>query len=201
MKSRALFGDTDHPTCRRFLECVALAEEVSDVQIRGTEAELEFAPENRTPCNRSSTGSPRSSPVESPPSNGHANGSTNGHANGTNGHANGSNGHANGTNGHANGTSYVAHPPTGNGSTVAGEPVRASRSERLRLDSGRSYRRDRVVTGWLVKRESPGLLKLKNTVLYRKAELCQAIERELMNVLGSTCTRPARADLDGQGRV
>ena len=41
-----------------------------------------------------------------------------------------------------------------------------------------------MVTGWQVKLDSPGRIKLKNPVLYRKAELCQAIERELMSVLG-----------------
>src|SRR5262249_46541189 len=32
--------------------------------------------------------------------------------------------------------------------------------------------------------DRPGRLRLKNPVLYRKADLCQAVERELMNVLG-----------------
>jgi Cu2+-exporting ATPase len=48
----------------------------------------------------------------------------------------------------------------------------------------RYYRHDTVITGWTIRRESPGRLKLKNPALYRKGELCQAIERELMSVLG-----------------
>jgi Cu2+-exporting ATPase len=48
----------------------------------------------------------------------------------------------------------------------------------------RYYRHDTVITGWTIRREIPGRLKLKNPALYRKGELCQAIERELMGILG-----------------
>ena len=41
-----------------------------------------------------------------------------------------------------------------------------------------------IVTHWEIKHELPGRLRLKNPVIHRKAELCQAIERELMGVLG-----------------
>ena len=40
------------------------------------------------------------------------------------------------------------------------------------------------VTGWRVVRERVGMIKLENPVLYRKAVLCEAVERELMSVLG-----------------
>jgi heavy metal translocating P-type ATPase len=40
------------------------------------------------------------------------------------------------------------------------------------------------VTGWRVVSERIGAIKLDNPVLYRKAVLCEAIERELMSVLG-----------------
>jgi len=40
------------------------------------------------------------------------------------------------------------------------------------------------VTGWQIVRERVGALKLENPVLYRKSVLCEAIERELMSVLG-----------------
>jgi Cu2+-exporting ATPase len=47
------------------------------------------------------------------------------------------------------------------------------------------YRRyARRITGWRVVSERMGLIKLENPVLYRKAALCDAIERELMSVLG-----------------
>ena len=34
LKSHTLFGDTDSPICRRFLERVLQAEEISDIRIR-----------------------------------------------------------------------------------------------------------------------------------------------------------------------
>jgi heavy metal translocating P-type ATPase len=40
------------------------------------------------------------------------------------------------------------------------------------------------VTGWQVIHDKVGSLKLKNPVLYRKNAYCQAIERELMSILG-----------------
>src|SRR5262249_20061388 len=39
-------------------------------------------------------------------------------------------------------------------------------------------------TGWQIKLDRPGRLQLKNPVLYRKSQLCEAIERDLMSVLG-----------------
>jgi Cu2+-exporting ATPase len=48
----------------------------------------------------------------------------------------------------------------------------------------RYYRHDTVITGWTIRREGPGRIKLKNPVLFRKRELCEAIERELMGILG-----------------
>jgi len=40
------------------------------------------------------------------------------------------------------------------------------------------------VTGWRVVSERVGMIKLENPVLYRKAALCEAVERELTSVLG-----------------
>ena len=48
----------------------------------------------------------------------------------------------------------------------------------------RYFRHGSVMTGWEIMLDRPGQLRLKNRVLYRKASLCQAIERELMGVLG-----------------
>ena len=62
--------------------------------------------------------------------------------------------------------------------------VAAAATTRDKRGVVRYYRHDSVVTGWQIKSESPGRLKLKNPVLYRKNDLCQAIERELMSVLG-----------------
>lgn len=46
------------------------------------------------------------------------------------------------------------------------------------------HRYGHVVTGFQVISERTGFMKVKNPVLYRKSGLCQAIERELMAVLG-----------------
>ena len=40
------------------------------------------------------------------------------------------------------------------------------------------------ITGWFAERERVGSMRLRNPVLYRKRALCDAIERELMSVLG-----------------
>jgi heavy metal translocating P-type ATPase len=40
------------------------------------------------------------------------------------------------------------------------------------------------ITGWRVVSERVGMIKLENPALYRKAALCEAVERELMSVLG-----------------
>ena len=81
---------------------------------------------------------------------------------------------------------------------VIGKAVTA----RDRSGAVRYYRHDSVVTGFRITRESAGRIKLKNPVLYRKNDLCQAIERELMSVLGvdnyttSSLTGSVKIDYD-----
>jgi Cu2+-exporting ATPase len=41
-----------------------------------------------------------------------------------------------------------------------------------------------LVTAWSILMDQPGKLKLRNSSLYRRKEVCQVIERELMSVLG-----------------
>ena len=48
----------------------------------------------------------------------------------------------------------------------------------------RYHRYARRVTGWRVASHRVGIIKLDNPALCRKAALCEAIERELMSVLG-----------------
>jgi hypothetical protein len=48
----------------------------------------------------------------------------------------------------------------------------------------RYHRYRHMVTGWRVVSERVGMIKLENPALYRKAALCEAVERELMSVLG-----------------
>ncbi len=87
-----------------------------------------------------------------------------------------------------------------NGKAAAGENGRTPREGRDREHHGvaitkvtpvrnaqgrvRFFRYGSVVTDWEIKHELPGRLRLKNPAIHRKAELCQAIERELMSVLG-----------------
>ncbi|MFN0053829.1 MAG: HAD-IC family P-type ATPase, partial [Planctomycetales bacterium] len=48
----------------------------------------------------------------------------------------------------------------------------------------RLYRHGPLVTSWQVKHETRGRIRLYHPALYRRKEVCQAIERELMSVLG-----------------
>ena len=200
LRSRELFEDADHPDCRRFLECVFQAKEVSNVEIRDSMAELRYCPETHTlteVVNRVASylaGRPSST-------NGHVLGTdgANGHLYPTNGHANG---YANGANGHANDSTPSAHQGNGHRPEIQGHRIGRSKGATDRRGVVRYFRQDTIVTGWEVKQESPGRLKLKNPVLYRKAELCQAVERELMSVLGidkyktSTLTSTVVVDFD-----
>lgn len=54
-----------------------------------------------------------------------------------------------------------------------------------------------LVTAWAILVDQPGKLKLQNRALYRRKEVCQVIERELMSVLGvdSYKTSPMSATL------
>jgi hypothetical protein len=72
-----------------------------------------------------------------------------------------------------------AHPPCADDPEVP--PAAAARD---RHGVVRYHRYARRITGWRVVRERMGVIKLENPVLYRKAALCEAIDRELMSVLG-----------------
>lgn len=50
--------------------------------------------------------------------------------------------------------------------------------------SARLQRYGRRLSTWTVKHELPGRIRLHNTALFRRRELCQAIEREFMNTFG-----------------
>jgi Cu2+-exporting ATPase len=66
------------------------------------------------------------------------------------------------------------------------ELLRVAPSKAVRDERGivRYYRHGSLVTGWEVKSERPGRLRLRNRILFRKSALCHAIERELTRVLG-----------------
>ena len=69
----------------------------------------------------------------------------------------------------------------------------------------RYHRYARRVTGWRVVSQRMGMIKLENPVLYRKAALCEAIERELMSLLGidryETSARTGSAKIEYDPRL
>jgi heavy metal translocating P-type ATPase len=184
LESRFLFAEPGEPNCRQFVERVFQAPEITDVTIRSLvdssevpRAELCFCPRTYTlqqvverikhslnPRKASSNGVHQSN--GSAGSNGHGHSHVPAH---TNGHVT------------KNGTAPLASPralePPGISITSV-TPVRNARGEI------RYFRHGTIVTHWEIKHELPGRLRLKNPVIHRKAELCQAIERELMGVLG-----------------
>jgi heavy metal translocating P-type ATPase len=175
LRSRSLFGDAENPTCRRFLDRIFQAEEISNVTITGgdaPQAELHYCPRNfslrgvvervvallgqgevgdadRAPARESqhaSTTGPKDGPVQ--------------------------------PDGRPD-AKLRADRPEAKVTPVASLSIE---------DDDRCtilyFRQDWPVSGWQVKSDLPGRLRLKNPVLFRKNALCQAIERELTGVLG-----------------
>ena len=66
----------------------------------------------------------------------------------------------------------------------SGVEVPSALTARDRHGAVRYHRYGQRVTGWRVVSERVGAIKLENPVLHRKAVLCEAVERELMSVLG-----------------
>lgn len=182
LQSRGLFADPAGNLCQEFLIRLSRAEPVRGVAIRSEPslAEISYCP--RTHSKQQTIAAVVAS-LQGSSRNGHGGGdaltqatpsSTNGeqarlpHAQ-TNGHGQ-TNGHSH-VNGHANGH----HQANGQGRT-RWKPN--SRGE-LKL-----YRHGTVLSDWEVKHELPGRLRLWHAALHRKSDICQAVERELMSVLG-----------------
>ena len=146
---------------------------------------------------------PRKSRARQPKKPG-ASSSLNGHGTQPNGHA-GSNGYANASNGkhihadghpaganghpHSNGYAPLKKPTGGPHHSDTGNPTAAATITSITLERDangeiRYFRHGTIVTHWEIKHELPGRLRLKNPIIHRKAEVCQALERELMSVLG-----------------
>jgi heavy metal translocating P-type ATPase len=180
LESRFLFAEPGERNCRQFVERVFQAPEITHVTIRSSadssevpRAELGFCPRTYTLQQvveriKDSLNPRKASSHGAHQANGHA--ASNGHASVH------SNGHAS-KNGAAAIAPAKALEPLGV-SIPSVTPVRDTKGEI------RYFRYGTIVTHWEVKHELPGRLRLKNPVIHRKAELCQAIERELMGVLG-----------------
>jgi heavy metal translocating P-type ATPase len=179
LRSRSLFGDTENPTCRRFLERIFQVEEISNVSITGgdiPEADLYYCPKKfslRAVVQRvvallgqgtaADSGRPSANHAEQPSRSKRVN-------------------EPRGASRPADGGQSSRYPTGRPDAAVA--PVS---SLSIEDDDGCTilfYRQDLRVSDWQIKSDLPGRLRLKNPVLFRKQSLCQAIERELMGVLG-----------------
>ena len=202
LESRFLFSEPHDPNCRRFLERVFQAPEITQVTIRSQQgssevprAELGFCPRTHTlkeVINRVTVllnpGKVRSGRVHNRQDKG-SNGTpgSNGHA-GSNGRAS-SNGHLAQSNGRASSNGHLTPEGAGSGSSHAaveypGVTITTITPARDGNGEIRYFRHGTIVTHWEIKHELPGRLRLKNPLIHRKEELCQAIERELTGVLG-----------------
>ncbi len=203
LESRHLFAEPGHPDCRRFLERIFQAPEIERVTISSQEsssetprAEIGYCPKTYSlqqvvkrvsallDPGRAIPNGARGSNGVHPGTNGVHPG-TNGVQPGTNGVQAGTNGHHTETNGYHAGANGKTEPGD---KTSAGEPVGVTITSvsPVRDSKGeiRYFRHGAIVTHWEIKHELPGRLRLKNPALHRKSELCQAIERELVSVLG-----------------
>ncbi len=92
---------------------------------------------------------------------------------------------------------FSAAAPDENGQHLAVAPSATARDWRGVVRYQRFAGR---ITGWRVHRERVGSARLHNPVLYRKRVLCEAIERELMSVLGvqryETCSLKCRVEIE-----
>jgi Cu2+-exporting ATPase len=182
LQSRALFTEPGNETCRQFLERVFQAPEITDVTINsdhsaGTppHADLRFCHRShslpevverisicldpaRKQVSRESDLDPSRSPGR---------------------HAEGSNGSEEAVESRTPAAGHGAPGSEDRGVSITKvTPVRGENGQ------VRYFRYGSVVTNWEVKHEIPGRLRIKNPALHRKSDLCQAIERELMSVLG-----------------
>ena len=213
LESRFLFSEPDDPKCRQFLERVFQAPEITQITIKSQQgsgevprAELGYCPRTHTlkevvdrvtrllnprksrsrQTNKSAGASSSNGDIAG--ANGHA--KSNGHVNGLNGQTK-SNGRLARANGHAHARSngYTVLKKAAVGTTRseaenAAVTITSITPERDANGEIRYFRYGTIVTHWEIKHELPGRLRLKNPLLHRKAELCQALERELMSVLG-----------------
>ncbi len=205
LQSRYLFSDPTADHCREFVERLLDAEEVSAVTIRGeghffgaNVAEIRYCP--RSYSRREAIAAIYQRLAGSHPTNG--NGQTNGHTANGNGQTNGHSANGNGqTNGHsANGNGH-GHGNINGQAMANGKSAPHSGTEKLK-DQVQKYRPGLLSklpklrvgrrqaaeiapnSEWKLLHEAPGRLRLQNDKLHRRREVCQAIERELMSVLG-----------------
>ena len=199
LESRDLFAEPGNETCRQFLERVFQAPEITDVTINSHQktgelphADLRFCHMSFAlpdvvqristcldPARKKLTGG------HHPQSNGLAGLADRKTEDPQPSHAHNPSPRDPGSNG------VTAHAPSGHASNSepggrAHHGVSITRVTPIRNEKGqiRFFRYGSAVTNWEVMHEIPGRLRIKNSVVHRKSDLCQAIERELMSVLG-----------------
>ena len=179
LESRDLFAEPGNETCRQFLERVFQAPEITDVTINSHQKTGELPHADLRFCHSSFTLPDVVARISTclDPSREKAKDGPQVDAQATR-EDDGSDGHA-------------AVEPDGQGAASELSPsgphgVTITRVTPIRNEKGqiRFFRYGSAVTNWEVKHEIPGRLRIKNSVIHRKADLCQAIERELMSVLG-----------------
>ena len=203
LESHFLFSEPHDPNCRRFLERVFQAPEITQITIKSQQGSSEVPRAELGYCPRTHTlkevvdrvtrllnpGKIRTRQGKKPSkvlignrqiaeSNGNV--CANGHIPTSNGHSN-SNGHAS-----SNGYGTLNESVGSSNSGVENAAVTITSITPARDANGeiRYFRYGTIVTHWEIKHELPGRLRLKNPTIHRKEELCQALEHELMNVLG-----------------
>ena len=183
-ESRFLFSEPEDPHCRTFLERVFQAPEITQVTIKSAagagsdvpRAELGFCPRTYTLKHVVERVTALLNPRKAGPS------PTDRHPNpGLNGHRQ--------NHGLENGTAPLSRNADGRqaaGAQVEPVGVTITSVTPVRDQKGeiRYFRYGAVVTHWEIKHKLAGRLRLYNPVLHRKKDLCQAIERELIGVLG-----------------
>jgi Cu2+-exporting ATPase len=211
IRCRELLDEPDGRLCREFLQRVLSADGVTGVALiqgrgRAPENTVEIRYAHRrvalADVMRSIATAVRGKQAPAaPPSNGHLNGHGHGPLNGfvtvyPNGHSNGHlNGHGNGhisalpTNGSARTGSGSLHSSGGHAhradeSAVPGNALESVPAVPDARGVCRFYRQGQVFTSWEVIYETPNRLRVRHPILRRRSEVCQAIERELMGVLG-----------------
>jgi heavy metal translocating P-type ATPase len=211
LESRFLFSEPHDPQCRQFLERVFQAPEITQITIKSLQgssevprAELGYCPRTHTLKEvvdrvsrllnpRKSRSRQAKKPNGSSSVNAHVQGAnryanSNGNVTGLNGHTS-SNGRLAGANGYAHSNGHTTNSKAAGGlvqseTENAAVTITSITPERDANGEIRYFRYGTIVTHWEIKHELPGRLRLKNPIIHRKAELCQALERELMSVLG-----------------
>jgi len=199
LESRDLFAEPGNETCRQFLERVFQAPEITDVTINSHQKTGELPHADLRFCHTSFALPDVVQRISTclDPARKKLTGGHHSQSNGLAGLADRKTddpqpSHAHNPSPRDPGSSGVtAHAPTGHASNSepgggAHHGVSITRVTPIRNEKGqiRFFRYGSAVTNWEVMHELPGRLRIKNSVIHRKSDLCQAIERELMSVLG-----------------